>query len=85
MAVRPFQLFHRIADPASARVRRFVTDRELLEVVQLRNVEFEEVQRDLAALGGEGPPALWDGSRLVAGAEACIARLLAHADVGRAG
>lgn len=81
----PFQLFHRIADPSSAKVRRFVSDHDLLDVVQFRNVQYDEVVRDLTAHGGEATPALWDGTRLVTGAEACIARLKAYADVGRAG
>lgn len=78
-----FELFHAITDPGSARVRRYVTDHELGEVVRFRNVTYPEVQRDLAARGGTDAPALWDGERLVLGADAIIARLQAHADVGR--
>lgn len=80
-----FELFHAISDPGSARVRRYVIDHELSETVRFRNVTYEEVQRDLTARGGSAPPALWDGEKLVQGADAIIARLQAHADVGRAG
>ena len=79
-----FELFHAIADPGSARVRKYVVDHELTEVVRFRNVTYEEVQRDLTARGGGTPPALWDGEKLFLGAEAIVARLVAHADVGRA-
>lgn len=79
-----FELFHAIADPASGKVRSYVVEHELTEVVRFRNVTYEEVQRDLQARGGAQAPALWDGERLVQGAEAIIARLAAHADVGRA-
>ena len=79
-----FELFHAIADPGSARVRKYVVDHELTEAVRFRNVTYEEVQRDLAAHGGTAPPALWDGEKLFRGADAIIARLVAHADVGRA-
>lgn len=78
-----FELFHAIADPGSARVRRYVVDHELTEAVRFRNVTYEEVQRDLAARGGSTTPALWDGERLISGAEAIIARLVAYSDVGR--
>jgi hypothetical protein len=80
-----FELFHAITDPASARVRKYVVDHELLSDLKFRNVTYEEVQRDLTAHGGTAPPALWDGERLITGADAIIARLVAHADVGRAG
>ncbi|MFZ5439555.1 MAG: hypothetical protein ACOZQL_06085 [Myxococcota bacterium] len=78
-----FELFHAIADVASAKVRKYVVDHELGEVVRFRNVTYEEVQKDLTARGGHGTPALWDGERLITGAEAIIARLQAHSDVGR--
>jgi len=79
-----FELFHAISDAGSARVRKYVVDHELTEVVRFRNVTYEEVQKDLTARGGTAAPALWDGEKLFTGADAIIARLIAHADVGRA-
>ena len=79
-----FELFHSIPDSGSARVRRYVVDHELTEVVRFRNVTYEEVQKDLTARGGTTAPALWDGEKLLSGADAIIARLIAHSDVGRA-
>ena len=83
MATPDFELFHAISDPSSAKVRRFVVDHGLEGFVRFRNVTYDEPQRDLAARGGSGAPALWDGEKLTVGAEAIIARLTAHADVGR--
>lgn len=80
-----FELFHSIADPGSAKVRRWVVDHDFGEHVRFRNVTYPEVQADLAARGGDGAPALWDGTVLLSGADAIIARLAAHADVGRRG
>ena len=78
-----FELFHRISDSESARVRRYVSEHDLLEHVRFRNVVYPEVQRDFAAHGGQTLPALWDGELLFQGAEAAIARLEAFMDVGR--
>jgi|APLak6261678615_1056124.scaffolds.fasta_scaffold00753_7 hypothetical protein len=78
-----FELFHAIADPSSAKVRKYVVDHELGEVVRFRNVTYPEVMKDLTERGGTGAPALWDGQKLITGADAIIARLVAHADVGR--
>jgi hypothetical protein len=78
-----FELFHAITDPGSAKVRKYVVDHELEASIRFRNVTYEEVQRDLTSRGGTGAPALWDGERLITGAEAIVARLIAHADVGR--
>ena len=79
-----FELFHAIADPGSARVRNYVVDHDLTQSIRFRNVTYEEVRRDLTARGGTTTPALWDGEKLFSGAEAIIARLVAHSDVGRA-
>jgi hypothetical protein len=79
------ELFHEIPDPGSARVRRFITERELLEEVKFRNIAFDGPLAKLKSVGGDGTvPALWDGEQLFVGADAVIARLLAHLDVGRA-
>lgn len=80
----PFELFHAIADASSAKVRKYIVDHELEGSVRFRNTSYPEVQADLTARGGTNAPALWDGSTLLSGADAIIARLAAHADVGRA-
>jgi hypothetical protein len=77
------ELFHAIGDDSSAKVRRFVVDRELGAYLRFRNVTYDEVKADLIAHGGFATPALWDGATLVTGADAIIARLLAYSDVGR--
>lgn len=76
------ELFHQIADEGSARVRRFVVEHALTEAVRFRNVTYEEPLQRLEELGGR-VPALWDGEKLFVGADAVIARLRAHLDVGR--
>jgi hypothetical protein len=81
------QLFHSIIGEGSARVRRYVVESDMLGDVRFRNVVYPEVLADLTAHGG-GPdqvPALWDGEQLYVGADAIIARLVAHRDVGRMG
>jgi hypothetical protein len=84
-STHPFELFHAIGDASSAKVRRFVVDHSLGEVVRFRNVSYPEVVVDLSARGGsvESLPALWNGAELVAGADAIIAVLMAWKDVGR--
>lgn len=81
----PFQLFHAVADPGSAQVRRYVVEHELKEAVAFRNVAYPEVEADLKLHGGSTTPAVWDGEKLFEGAQACVARLEAYRDVGRAG
>lgn len=71
------ELFHRIAEPGSARVRKLVFDRALEPRVRFRNVVYPEVVADLTARGGAETPALWDGERLYTGEAAVTARLLA--------
>ena len=78
-----FELFHQIGDPGSARVRKAVTDWGLGPGIRFRNVVYPEVQADLTARGGTHAPALWDGERLITGADAVLARLAAYRDVGR--
>lgn len=79
------ELFHVLADRSSAKVRRFVVDHGLEGALRFRSLTYPEVQADFSAHGGTTPPALWDGERLVEGAEAVICRLLAYGDVGRDG
>lgn len=83
MGPRMLELFHSISDEASARVRRFVVDHELLDAVRFRNITYAEVQQALQQRGGQNVPALWDGHRLIEGVEAITARLVAAKDVGR--
>lgn len=77
------ELFHRIADPSSAKVRRYVTDYALEDRVRFRNLTYAEVEADFVARGGSLAPAIWDGERLTEGAEACVARLQRLVDIGR--
>ncbi len=84
MGVASIELFHRIPDPASASVRRFVSEFALEEQVRFRNVVYPEVQRDFEERGGHIVPALWVGGELIEGAEAVLERLQALTDIGRA-
>lgn len=77
------ELFHRLEEPRSARVRRWVAEHGLLESVRFRNVVYPEAAVDFAARGGDETPALWDGQRLFTGADLVIARLQAALDLGR--
>jgi hypothetical protein len=77
------ELFHRLEEPGSARVRRWVVDHGVLEQVRFRNVLYPEAAADFAARGGSETPALWDGERLFTGPELVMARLQAELDVGR--
>lgn len=79
------ELFHRIADPPSAKVRRYIRDQALEEKVRMRNIEYPEALADFQARGATSVPALWDGERLYQGAEGVIARLSALVDIGRSG
>lgn len=77
------ELFHRLEEPRSVRVRRWVVDHGLLEQVRFRNLLYPEAAADFAARGGSETPALWDGERLFTGTELVIARLQAMLDLGR--
>ena len=79
------ELFHRLDEPRSARVRRWVADHGLLESVRFRNVIYPEAAEALALHGGSDTPALWDGARLFTGADLIVARLEASLDIGRSG
>jgi glutathione S-transferase len=59
-------LYHRLADPASADVRRWIVERGLKSRVDFQNVDTEAADA-FAALGGRRVPALWDGPRLHVG------------------
>lgn len=77
------ELFHRLADRSSARVRLFVVEHQMEGAVRFCNVDFPTHEAALRLHGGDSVPALWDGQALITGAEAIIARLAAHGDVGR--
>lgn len=70
------ELFHRVAEEGSARVRRRMVELGLTERIRIRNVAYDNVRADLLAHGqGDGTPALWDGVTLHRGAEAVLAEL----------
>jgi hypothetical protein len=70
-----YELFHVIADAASARVRKFVVDKNFKADVSFRNLAYPEVEADFRQRGGKTAPALWDGESLLEGAEAIEAAL----------
>lgn len=70
-----FELFHAISDAESAQVRRFVVEHDLTAQLTFRNVHYPEAKAALLERGGTAPPALWDGTTLISGAEAVIAKL----------
>lgn len=69
MAEASHELFHEIADPASAAIRTLVVALGLKERVAFRNVSYPEAAADLERRGGNGVPALWDGGQLHVGPE----------------
>lgn len=77
------ELFHRLDEPRSARIRRWVAEHDLLQAVRFRNVVYPEAAADFASHGGAETPALWDGERLFTGPDLVIARLQAVLDLGR--
>jgi hypothetical protein len=77
------ELFHRLEEARSARVRRWVVDHDLLQAVRFRNVIYPEAAADFAAHAGRETPALWDGEQLFTGADLILARLQAVLDLGR--
>lgn len=68
-------LFHRVAEPASARIRSRVVELGLKQRVDFQNADTDG-KDELARLGGSMTPALWDGHALTVG-ESEIARKLA--------
>lgn len=75
MSEPDYTLFHRIAEPASARIRLRVVELGLKHRIDFQNAETDG-EAELARLGGSVTPALWDGRSLTVGEEA-VARTLA--------
>jgi hypothetical protein len=67
-------LFHRIAEPASARVRLRIVELGLKPRIDFQNAETDA--KDDPRLGSAATPALWDGRTLTVG-EDQVARKLA--------
>lgn len=65
----PYVLFHRIAEGDSARIRLRVVELGLKRRIDFQNAETDG-KAELARLGGRSTPALWDGGRLISGADA---------------
>jgi hypothetical protein len=74
MPEHEYVLFHRIADPASARVRSRIVELGLKPRIDFQNAETDGVA-ELARLGGGPTPALWDGLVLIRGEAAVLAAL----------
>jgi glutathione S-transferase len=71
-----FTLFHRIAEPASARIRLRVVELGLKARIEFLNAETDG-KDELARLGGSLTPALWDGRGLTVGENAVAVKLAA--------
>jgi hypothetical protein len=69
---REYTLFHRVGEPASARIRSRVVDLGLKPRIDFQNAETDG-KEELARLGGHATPALWDGHTLTVG-ESEVAR-----------
>ena len=69
-----YTLFHRVAEPESARIRSRVVELGLKTQIDLQNADTEG-KDELARLGGSVTPALWDGHVLTVG-ELAVARKL---------
>ncbi len=78
MAPAYFELFHRIGDEDSARVRSVIAVSGLTDEVRFRNVAYSEVVADLEARGGAVVPSLWHGGARYEGVEKIIEALEVH-------
>ncbi|TMC76703.1 MAG: hypothetical protein E6J15_05150 [Chloroflexi bacterium] len=74
MSASDYTLFHRVAEPASARIRQRVVELGLKPRIDFQNAETDG-KDELARLGGSATPALWDGRTLTVG-EAAVAEKL---------
>jgi len=61
-----YTLFHRIAEPASARIRSRVVELGLKGSIDFQNAETDG-KAELERLGGSATPALWDGHSFTIG------------------
>jgi hypothetical protein len=71
-----YTLFHRIAEPASARIRLRVVELGLKTRIDFLNAETDG-RDQLGRLGGSVTPALWDGHTLAVGEDAVAVKLAA--------
>jgi hypothetical protein len=71
-----YTLFHRIAEPASARVRLRVVELGLKSSIDFQNAETDG-KDELERLGGSATPALWDGRSLTIGEDQVAQKLTA--------
>src|SRR5437660_11345511 len=69
-----YTLFHRIDEPASARIRQRVVELGLKPRIDFQNAETDG-KVELARIGGSLTPALWDGKALTV-PEPALARTL---------
>jgi hypothetical protein len=70
-----YTLFHRIGEPASARIRQRVVDLGLKPRIDFQNADTDG-KAELARVGGSVTPALWDGHTLTVGEPAVAQKLL---------
>ena len=70
----PYVLYHRIAEAESARIRLLVVQLGLKSRIDFRNAETDG-SAELARLGTDVTPSLWDGKRLIRGADEVERRL----------
>jgi len=75
-----YTLFHRISEPASARIRLRIVELGLKPQIDFQNAETDA--KDDPRLGSAPTPALWDGSTLTAG-ESEVARVLSSLEPAR--
>ncbi|MDP9274084.1 MAG: cation diffusion facilitator family transporter [Chloroflexota bacterium] len=81
MTQREYTLFHRVAEPASARIRLRVVELGLKGRIDFQNAETDG-KDDLARLGESVTPALWDGHTLTIGELAVAQKLTTLAPEG---